>query len=233
MSDYQYEGGELPLFAEAHRWKAYIRRLIGWRMQGEVLEVGAGLGAVTAVFRDADVGRWVCLEPDARMAELLAGKGFPANREVRVGRLADVDAAERFDVILYVDVLEHIEDDRSEMALAAAKLRPGGVLIVLAPAHAWLYTEFDSAVGHYRRYAKSSLRALTPAGTKLEELKYLDSAGLLASLGNRLLLRSAAPTAGQIRLWDGWMVPVSRVADPLLRYTAGKSVLGVWRKERA
>lgn len=65
MSDYQYEGGELPLFAEAHRWKAYIRRLIGWRMKGEVLEVGAGLGAVTAVFRDADVRRWVCLEPDA------------------------------------------------------------------------------------------------------------------------------------------------------------------------
>ena len=44
-------------------------------------------------------------------------------------------AEAKFDAILYIDVLEHIEDDRAEMARAAARLKPGGALIVLAPAH--------------------------------------------------------------------------------------------------
>jgi hypothetical protein len=52
---------------------------------------------------------------------------------------------------------------------------------------------------------------------------------LLASLSNRWL-KQRLPTVGQIQLWDAWMVPVSRVLDPLLQYAIGKSVLGVWRK---
>lgn len=231
MREYVYKGSELPLFAEARRWKSYLRELVGWRMRGEVLEVGAGMGAVTEAFQDVEVQRWVCLEPDISLAGQLMGNGYPANREIRAGRMSDLGPQERFDVVMYVDVLEHVEDDCGEMALAAARLRCGGALIVLAPAHQWLYSEFDTAVGHYRRYSKASLRAVMPPGVRLEELKYLDSVGLLASIGNRLLLRRAAPSAGQIRMWDGWMVPLSRGVDRLLRYTVGKSVLGIWRRE--
>jgi hypothetical protein len=53
--------------------------------------------------------------------------------------------------------------------------------------------------------------------------------GLLASLSNRWL-QQHLPTVGQIQLWDTWMVPISRVFDPLLQYAIGKSVLGVWHK---
>ena len=58
---------------------------------------------------------------------------------------------------------------------------------------------------------------------------YLDSVGLLASLGNRLLLKASIPTPGQIRLWDGSMVPVSRVLDRLLAFTLGKTIVAVFR----
>ena len=58
----------------------------------------------------------------------------------------------------------------------------------------------------------------------------MDSVGMLASLGNRLLLKSAMPTAQQIAVWDRLMVPLSRLADPLLLHTLGKSVLGVWTR---
>jgi hypothetical protein len=155
----------------------------------------------------------------------------PGCCRVVVGTLEDASvSSEPFDTILYVDVLEHIEDDRGELALAARLLKPGGHLVVLSPAHRWLYTAFDSVIGHHRRYTRADLRAITPTGLALVRLDYLDSVGLLASLGNRLLLRQALPTPGQIALWDRVLVRLSTRLDPLFGNRLGKSVLGVWRR---
>lgn len=232
--DYRYEGDELTLFREAHRWKAYLREEIRRDVRGSVLEVGAGLGGTTRVLRDVTDPAWTCLEPDASLCAQLRAEvsslPSPDKIEVREGTLASMPDELRFDTILYVDVLEHIADDREELARAAEHLAPGGAVIVLSPAHQWLFTPFDTAVGHHRRYALDALRALTPAGTTMTRADYLDSVGLLASLGNRLLLRQGMPTPKQIALWDRVMVPLSRHLDPALRNRVGKSVLGVWRK---
>ncbi len=229
-----YVGTELDLFATADHWKAYVRRQVRPYLGRHVLEVGAGHGGTTRVLCAGGHARWVCLEPDSSLADRLiasisAGE-LPDCCEPRIGTLADLDIVDRFDTILYMDVLEHIADDRAELARAADQLRHGGHLIVLAPAHQWLYTPFDEAIGHYRRYTKSTLSAAAPAGLTRARLIYLDSIGMLASLGNRLVLKSSMPSRGQIALWDRLMVPLSRVADPFLGYSVGKSVLAVWKK---
>ena len=234
MAAYSYVGSELDLFAEARRWKAYLRRQIAPCYGPDVLEVGAGIGGSTRVLIDPSTRRWVCLEPDPALADAITsaiGAGaLPPCCEVVVGALDALPAGACFDTVLYIDVLEHIEDDRGELARAARVLKPGGRLVVLSPAHQYLFTPFDEALGHCRRYSKSSLRATAPSGLILDRLSYLDSAGMLLSLGNRLILRSAAPTRRQIAFWDGVVVPVSRVIDPILGYHVGKSVLAVWHK---
>jgi SAM-dependent methyltransferase len=229
-----YVGTELDLFATAERWKAYVRRQVRPFLGCQVLEVGAGHGGTTRVLCDDGPLRWVCLEPDASLADRLMASIssglLPDCCEARIGTLADLDESDRFDTILYMDVLEHIADDRAEVARAADQLRQGGHLIVLAPAHQWLFTPFDEAIGHYRRYTKATLRAAAPSGLGLARLVYLDSVGMLASLGNRLLLKRSMPSPAQIAVWDRLMVPLSRVADPVLGYCLGKSVLAVWKK---
>lgn len=234
MTRYDYVGDELDLFADAKNWKRYLRSQLRGYLVGDVLEVGAGLGGTTRVLFPGDSTSWTCLEPDERLAARIrqaveAGELGESCR-ICVGTLADLDPGRRFDTILYVDVLEHIEHDREEVSAAAGRLRPGGALAVLSPAHDWLFTAFDESVGHFRRYDRGSLRALTPAQAGLERLRYLDSVGVAASAGNRLILRSGMPTERQIRIWDRLMVPMSRILDPLLRYRFGKSVLAVWRK---
>jgi 2-polyprenyl-3-methyl-5-hydroxy-6-metoxy-1,4-benzoquinol methylase len=146
------------------------------------------------------------------------------------GTLADLPPGQSFDTLLYIDVLEHIERDAAEMIRARDRLNDGGHLIVLAPAHPFLYTPFDAAVGHFRRYTRSSLRAAAPGGLRERSMRYLDAAGLLASAANRLLLGQAMPTLHQILFWDRFLIPVSRVADRLLGGSLGKSVLGVWER---
>jgi SAM-dependent methyltransferase len=230
-----YEGTELDLFLAARNWKAYWSRRLRPHLGETVLEVGAGFGSNTPLLFGPAQKRWVCLEPDASLAARIPGhlKKYPwaGQIETRVGTLNDVPPVETFDTLLYIDVLEHIEDDRAEMRAALQRLKPGGRIIVLSPAHPWLFTPFDQAIGHYRRYTKSSLRDCTPPGARLVELDYLDSMGLLASGANRLLLQQSMPTARQIQFWDRWLVTTSRVLDPLLGFCVGKTVTGIWAKD--
>ncbi len=231
---FEYQGSELELFAHALHWKAYWKSMLAPAIRGDVLEVGAGIGANTPLLRDLSPGPWTCLEPDARMLERArnahAQAGLAGRCEHLCGTLATIDASRKFDTIVYLDVLEHIEDDRGELQLAAEHLRPGGRVIVLAPAHQGLYTEFDRAIGHFRRYDKRSLRAIEPRELTRERLFYLDSAGLLASLANRWLLHQSRPSLAQIRTWDRVLLPCSRLLDPLLLRSVGKSIVGVWRR---
>jgi 2-polyprenyl-3-methyl-5-hydroxy-6-metoxy-1,4-benzoquinol methylase len=232
--EFEYVGNELALFAEASRWKMYLSAQLRPFLGVEVLEVGAGIGATTGLLCSPAQQRWVALEPDSRLATLAVQRFStdPAWRacQVRIGTLDVVPASEQFDSILYVDVLEHIEDDAGEVSRAAGHLKPGGHLVVLAPAHQSLFSPFDAAIGHFRRYSASSLKAVGPPGLTLTRLRYLDSVGLIASAANRLLLRQWMPSAAQIQTWDRLMVPISRAIDPLIGFTAGKSVLAVWRR---
>jgi protein-L-isoaspartate O-methyltransferase len=59
-----YVGTELELFCDANNWKAYFRDLLAPYPGGDVLEVGAGVGATTRVLCDGLQTSWLALEPD-------------------------------------------------------------------------------------------------------------------------------------------------------------------------
>lgn len=230
-----YIGGELDLFALAKNWKRYIKKQVSSYTTGDVLEVGAGIGATTLALHDGTARRWVCLEPDPALAlrlkaRLVSCRIGSSTTNVVVGSLRTFSDDPSFDCIMYIDVLEHIEDDRTQIEAAARLVRRSGHIVILSPAHQWLYSEFDKSIGHLRRYNRAHLRSMMPTGWVEEKLMYIDSVGVLLSLGNVLALRQSMPTRSQIILWDRLCVPASRLSDRLFRGTVGKSVLAVWRK---
>jgi SAM-dependent methyltransferase len=228
-SNFQYMGSELEIFAHASHWKSYVQSQLRPYLVGEVLEVGAGIGGTTRALNDGSQPRWVCLEPDAEFAKKIRSSNRVQNCEVLVGMLPDIDPREKFDAILYIDVLEHIKDDDAELVRAAQHLKTNGVIVVLAPAFPWLYTPFDAAIGHFRRYTRNSLRAVAPTELREEKCIYLDAFGVLASAGNLLFLQAANASEGQMRFWDNFLVPMSRFMDRVLAFSLGRSVLGIWR----
>ncbi len=234
MTPIAYLGNELDVFAHASNWKRYWSATIGPYLGGDVLEVGAGIGANTEFIHNvAACSSWTCLEPDpdlaVRIRERIRANPKLAGCCVVVGTTQDI-GPRQYDTIIYIDVLEHIQDDRAELLRAARGLRRGGRIIVLAPAHQFLYTPFDRAIGHFRRYKRKTLEACTPEGCRAEKLCYLDSGGLLASLGNRIFLRQSRPDLKQIVFWDRVLVRLSRLLDPLTFHVIGKSILGIWVK---
>jgi len=232
MTDFKYVGSELELFSDVWNWKNYWSSQIRPYLKGDILEVGAGIGSNTRLLDTGGAGRWVCLEPDpeltSQLTKNLTTQSTQRSYEIVCGTLESLPG-QSFDTIIYIDVLEHIEHDAVEMKNAASHLRPGGHVIVLSPAHQRLFSPFDAAIGHFRRYNRATLLAAAPPNLTLERMRYLDCAGMLLSAANMLLLKQSMPTKKQLSVWDRFVVPVSRVLDKPFGYGLGKTIIGVWK----
>ena len=234
-SDKNYIGNELELFSQAKNWKKYWNKKVNPFIGKRVLEVGAGIGANTELLLDQNngVNEWICIEPDENLANQIIQNINPSYKskvQVKYGFLKDYDCSEKFDTILYIDVIEHINDDLNEINYAKTLLKENGCLIILVPAHNYLYSDFDKAIGHYRRYNKKMLKAVVGSDLKQEKLMYLDSVGMLASTANKLFLKQSYPTLKQIKFWDKFIVNLSLVTDAVLMYSLGKTLIGIWKK---
>jgi SAM-dependent methyltransferase len=171
LSGSHYVGSELDVFALARNWKAYFGAALKAHLHGVVLEVGAGLGTTTAALCDGSQRLWLCLEPDLGLLSRARHEiALPSCCRLVSGLSTAVSARNgtdgAVDAVLYIDVLEHIEDDRAELRRALSLLAPGGHLLVVSPAHPFLFMPFDEAVGHFRRYQRHTLRAAFPRASR-------------------------------------------------------------------
>jgi cyclopropane fatty-acyl-phospholipid synthase-like methyltransferase len=230
-----YQGNELDLFAKAINWKSYFSSFIKPYLNDKVLEVGAGQGGTTEIFANEIKNRkWTCVEPDTILCEkilyLIADEQLPNNVKVLNGTIDKINN-DNFDTILYIDVIEHLERPELEIKKAADLLTSDGYLVILVPAHNYLYSSFDKSIGHKTRYNKKLLKTIIPNSLSKSDVRYLDSVGFLASFMNRMILKQSMPTTKQILFWDGVLVQLSKTIDKLLFYKCGKSLLGVWKKK--
>jgi SAM-dependent methyltransferase len=234
MKESKYIGNELTIFKEAVNWKKYWYNSINKYISGDVLEVGAGIGINTNLILQncQDVKSIVSIEPDKSLANQIMRNLTGETSKVTVLNqyLEDLSTDKKFDTIVYIDVIEHIEDDHSELNKAKLYLKEGGILIILVPAYNFLFSPFDEAVGHYRRYNKKILLKAIPDELSNLNLFYLDSLGVCASLMNKFVLKQSYPSKEQILNYDRIIVPVSIILDKLTFHLFGKSLVGVWKK---
>jgi SAM-dependent methyltransferase len=165
-----------------------------------VLEIGSGIGNQTRYFADRE--RVIASDLDPYYLQILRST-VGARDNVRVASFRfplGADAREdlqreRIDTIVCMNVLEHIEDDRSTLRDFAALLPPGGRLVLLVPSMPSLYGTLDKALSHYRRYDREPLRRLlTETGFEAESLTYLNRVAVFGWwLSSRVLKRTVLP----------------------------------------
>jgi SAM-dependent methyltransferase len=128
-------------------------------------------------------------------------------------------AAQRFDTVFCVNVLEHIEDDLAALRTFRSVLAPGGRVLIWVPAVQAAYGPLDAELGHHRRYSKVSLaRVFSDAGLDIEVLRYSNPIGLLGWMFNAHVLKTKAHSLGQVRIFDTliapWALPLERLVPP-------------------
>jgi len=148
-----------------------------------VLEIGAGAGNFSRFLVDRDLV--ILSDYESEYLHLLRRR-FGSFENVQVSHL-DLSAftaseleGEAIDSVVCLNVLEHVEDDRRVLAEIYRLLAPGGVLIVLVPAHPQLYSDLDRNLGHHRRYTQTALVELfREAGFVIEQSRYFNWVGAI------------------------------------------------------
>jgi len=175
---------ELAAAAEDVHWwfrgrravlRAILRRFLpdAGARDRTILEIGCGNGGNLPLL--SEFGRVFAIEKDDGARARARARHLA---EVECGMLPDgVPFDGRlFDVVALLDVLEHIEDDRSAIATIRARLKPTGLLVVAVPAYQWLWSAHDEKAHHWRRYTSKTLRTLlTEAGYSLEYRTYFNT----------------------------------------------------------
>lgn len=142
------------------------------RSGSRFLEIGPGLGDVSHYLLDrAGIASGACIDFSERAIQLLKERfASRPGLEILQGRL-DQHALTDLDLICAFEVLEHVEDDIGFLNQCAARMKPGGLLILSVPAYQRKWQRQDSWAGHLRRYERKDLQQkLEAAGFELEEL---------------------------------------------------------------
>jgi SAM-dependent methyltransferase len=233
VSDAQsYPGRDLEAMVFAKRYHTWILDLFTPYLGGDVLEVGAGSGNFSRMLLSCDPASLLAIEPSPEMFSRLCDWAATDPRvRVHRGTLGSADVpAGNIDSILYVNVLEHIQDDAAELAVAYAALRPGGTLLLYVPALSFLYSDFDRRIGHYRRYEKTGLEHLAvSAGFQIERCHFVDLLGVLPwYVSMRLLKGDLSPRA--VALYDLLGTPITRWLEAIVTPPVGKNLALIGRK---
>jgi SAM-dependent methyltransferase len=226
-----YPGRDLEAMSFAlnyHRW--IVAQFVPY-LGDTIAEVGAGSGSVSKLLLQQNVKQLFAFEPSDNMFRVLANE---LKQETRAKAINDFfhprHGKQRFDAVAYINVLEHIEDDRIELANAFEALRTNGHLLLFVPALAWLYSEHDKEIGHFRRYTKSGLASLVEqAGFTIVKARYFDVVGILPWYVNFVLLRNSIG-GRSVALYDRLVVPLMRNIETAIPPPIGKNVLLVGRK---
>jgi len=198
---------------------------------GHVLEIGAGIGTFSLLLASCGI-RVSALEPDPELADVLEERTRDLG-EIEILR-GDVEGlaldplAEPVDSVICFNVLEHIQDDRAALSTMRACLKEGGQLMLLAPAHRFLFGETDRAVDHHRRYDAPGLsQLLTDVGLEVVQLQHVNPLGAAGwFVSSRLLRRKTLPKSS-LRIYEQ-LVPRLRALDRL-RLPVG---LSIWARAR-
>ncbi len=218
-----------------HRW---ILELMKPFLGKHLVEVGAGTGAFSDLLLETSPETLSLIEPSAMFETLQANlakhdsaaqiRAFP---NIFAEVAAQIEAEQSPDSIIYINVLEHIEDDRLELEIVHRTLRENGRVFVFVPALPALFSEFDKQIGHFRRYRKGELaEKFRTTGFRILLSRYFDAAGIFPWLVKYRLLKSLTIESGAVHLYDKFVVPVAKPIESFLPLPLGKNLLFVAEK---
>jgi SAM-dependent methyltransferase len=203
-----------------------------------LLEVGCGVGSILAQLRPREFVMGVDVEDELiayaqqrftngqrhEFASLDISSHSIESRSMLKGR--------RFDTIICINVLEHVQDDVAAVAAMADVVEPGGAVAILVPAHPALFGQYDQMEGHFRRYSRQGLRRLV-VGSGLDVVR-LHRFNMLGAAGwwfQYRLLKKRIHGQGHFRTLQA-LLPVLKAVEARIKPPIGLSLIAVARKPR-
>ncbi len=232
-NNFNYAGKELEAMSFANNYYTALIRLLSPYLGKKVAEVGAGIGNLSTLILKENISNLTAVEPSENLFPLLCETLKEESNKVAVNNyFHEISHSYQsyFDSILYVNVLEHIEDDKKELEYIKHSLKQNGHVCIFVPALSWLYSDFDKSIGHYRRYHKKELvRLIQSSGFKIIKAEYIDFFGIFPWYISLVLLRNKL-NVKHVKLYDKYIFPVTKIVESIFSLPIGKNLLLVAQK---
>lgn len=235
----QYAGRDLEGMCFAENYHRWILRIFDPFLGTHLVEVGAGTGSFSELVLKRRIESLSLVEPSTEMYKILDSRINGMDTAVKVNtynafftRVADrIRVNQQPDSIIYVNVMEHIEDDQLELRVAHQTLAAGGRIFIFVPALRWLYGSLDQQIGHHRRYTRPELESkCRSAGFRLIKSGYFDFAGIVPWGIKYRVLRSDKLEPRAVMLYDKFVVPAARAVETLIKPPIGKNLFVIGEK---
>ena len=234
------EGHEtLDVIAEAENFNRWMYSTIKPYCKGRVLEVGSGVGNISAFFIQDGFKIYLTDIRDNYCAELK--RKFSAEPNV-IGveniDLVDADFDTKykhhlgsFDTVFALNVIEHIENDGLAIANCKKLLTQNGNLIILVPAYQWLYNNFDKELYHYRRYTAKRMSALfTKSEIPVVRSFYFNTFGIAGWYFSGKMMKKKIIPRNQMRFYNA-IISIAKWLDYVVLQRIGLSAIVVGKKK--
>ncbi|HEY2597469.1 MAG TPA: class I SAM-dependent methyltransferase [Candidatus Dormibacteraeota bacterium] len=203
---------------------------------GRLLEVGCGVGSILAQLQPREYVMGVDVEADliqyARLRFLKAQHHEFAALDISSHSIESrlMLKGHRFDTIICINVLEHVQDDVAALAAMADVVEPGGAVAILVPAHPALFGRYDEMEGHFRRYSRKDLRRLiTEAGLDIVRLHRFNMLGAAGWWFQYRLLKRRIHGQGHFKTLQA-LLPALKAVEKRMKPPFGLSLVAVARK---
>ena len=234
-----YVGKDLEAMDFAENYHRWILREFSPYLGRRIVEVGAGTGGFSKLLLDVKPDQLTLIEPSRMFDELIENLNAKTDARTIVNyhnttfRLVTEHIADvRPDTIVYVNVLEHIEDDAAELSAVHSVLEKGGKCLIFVPAFMALYGEFDRQVGHFRRYSKAELEVKCEAvGFQIVKSSFFDLPGFFPWWIKYRLLGSSSLGSSAVKIYDRLIVPIASRVEPVMGVPFGKNLIVVAEKK--
>ena len=199
-----------------------------------IIEVGAGTGSFSQLLLETGPASITLLEPSPNLFSVLCqrlpaidtGHVAQAYQSTLAGIFAGANPPRQPDTVVYVNVLEHIEDDEAELRTLHSILPSGGHVLIFVPANRWLMGSMDRQLGHFRRYTLDELTSkCRSAGFEIPFAQYFDLIGIIPWWLKYCVLKSDRMEPRAVQFYDRWVVPISRMLERVITPPVGKSIV--------
>lgn len=194
-------------------------------LNGSILEIGCGIGTFSETL--SKYGKITAIDVDNDLIEIAKKNN---NSDIKVG-YGDIEKGKyffnnkRFETIVCINVLEHIDDDERAIRNMYDLLAKNGVLILLIPSHPILYGEIDRTIGHFRRYSKEDIiNKLNQDNFSIVEFKTINFIGALGWFISGKILKNKEVDSSKIKLFN-LFAPIFLKAEDLISPPFGTSFL--------
>ncbi len=221
-----YDKDTLESMSQAVWYNQWITGQFKKFLYGDILEIGCGVGNFTNQLLAFGKVSAIDINKDylKRTKKLIGSGGKVGFGDIEKGSYF-FKKNKKFDTIVFLNVLEHIQDDEAALNNLFNLLKKGGKLILIVPSQKFLYGEIDRSIGHFRRYEKTELiKKLRSIGFETIKSKKLNFLGAIGWFIAGKILREKKIKKGNIKIFN-LIAPFILSLENLLEPILGISIL--------